>query len=143
MIHVATDNWKTKNYLNYFSLKTRNDELNLKEMININKIRCKILGTNVGLSWRLLHQRIFFLLERAKSELQLLYQTHFPRTNLTSLKKVLVTSPSSNIIFYFLLVFVLEEKWENSLNDDLRNIKSVRSIIILEIEFALGFHTKI
>ena len=33
-------------------------------------------------SCRLLNQSNFFLLERAKSELQILYQTYFPRTNL-------------------------------------------------------------
>ena len=61
----------------------------------------------------LLNRSNFFLLERAKLELQLLYQTYFSRTILrrrkskktNTSKKVLATSLSSNIIFYLLLVF--------------------------------------
>jgi hypothetical protein len=48
-----------------------------------------------------------FLLERARSEVQTLYQTYFSRTNLsrkkwqkpTTSKKLLATSPSLDVVF--------------------------------------------
>ena len=73
-------------------------------------------------SCRLLNQSNFFLLERAKYKLQILYQTYFSRTYLrrrksqkpNTSKKVLATLPSTNIIFYFLLVFLHQKRNEKT-----------------------------
>jgi hypothetical protein len=67
---------------------------------------------------RLLNQSDIFLLERAMSELQLLYQVYFSRTNLrrkkspkpNTSKKVLATSPSRNSIFLFSANFFISEE---------------------------------
>jgi hypothetical protein len=101
---------------------------------------------------QLLNQLNFFLLERAMSEVQTLYQTYLSRTNLrrrksqklNTSKKVLATSPSRNIIFSFLLFFLIsEEKWKNTFNDDFCSKKSALSNDVLEIKFSLSFCTKI
>ena len=70
-------------------------------------------------SCRLLNQSNFFLLERAKSKLQILYQTYFSRTylrrrksqKLDASKKGLATLPQQHhFLFAISFVFALEEQ---------------------------------
>ena len=110
------------------------------------------MSESVKPHYRPLNQPNFFLLERAKSELQLLYQIYFSRTNVrrrksrkpNTPKNVLATSLSCNIIFYFLLIFLISEKrWKNTFGGDFCSIKSALSNGVLKVKFTLCFYTKI
>ena len=99
----------------------------------------------------LLNRSNFFLLERAKLELQLLYQTYFSRTILRRRKsKKTNTSKKSPCNFtieqhHFLSsisFFSSEDKWENTLIDDFCSIKSALSSGILEVKLTLSFVPK-
>ncbi len=132
----------------YYSIAS----LSIREYLTCDVKVLAIIPNSVRLHCQLVNQPNFFLLQRAMSELEMLCQTYFSRTNLkrrkiqkqNTSKKVRATLPSSHVIFYFLLfVYIRRKMKKNTVNDHFCSIKNALSNGVLKFKFIFAFYIKI